>query len=138
MVFAFGTNFAFGVFFVPVQTEFHWTSAVTAGAFSLCMIVQGLMGIVMGGLTDRFGPRLVMVTSAILLGIGYLLMSQVSSIWQLYIYYGLIIGVGMSSGSATLLSTVARWFNVRRNLMTGIVLVGMSIGTLAAPPVSER
>jgi MFS family permease len=138
MVVAFGTNFAFGVFFVPVQKEFGWTSAMTAGAFSLCMIVQGMMGIVMGGLTDRFGPRLVMVSSAILIGIGYYLMSGVNAIWQLYIYYGLIIGVGMSSGYVTLLSTVARWFNMRRNLMTGVVLVGMSIGTLAAPPISER
>jgi MFS family permease len=138
MMIAFGTNFAFGVFFIPVQTEFGWTSAMTAGAFSLCMIMQGIMGIVTGGLTDRFGPRLVMTVSAILLGVGYLLMSQITSIWQLYVYYGLIIGVGMSTGYVTLLSTVARWFNVRRNLMTGMVLIGMSIGTLVAPPVSQQ
>jgi MFS family permease len=138
MVFAFGTNFAFGVFFKPVQNEFGWTSAMTAAAFSLAMIVQGIMGIVMGSFTDRFGPRLVMTVSGLLLGIGYLLMSQINDLWQLYVYYGLIIGIGMSSGYVTLLSTVARWFNIRRNLMTGAVLIGMSIGTLVAPPVSDR
>ena len=138
MVFAFGSNFAFGVFFKPVQDEFNWTRAMTAGAFSLCMIVQGIMGTVMGGLTDRFGPRLVMTVSGILIGIGYFLMAQVNSLWQLYVFYGLIIGVGMSSGYVTLLSTTARWFVKRRNLMTGIVLIGMSIGTLLAPPISER
>jgi MFS family permease len=138
MVFAFGTNFAFGVFLVPVQTEFGWTRAMTSGAFSLCMIMQGLMGIVMGWMTDRFGPRLVMTISGIILGVGYLLMSRVSNLWQLYFYYGVVIGIGMSSGYVTLLSTTARWFNKRRNLMTGLVLIGMSVGTLIAPPVSER
>jgi len=138
MVFMFGTNFAFNVFFKPVQNEFGWTSAMTASAFSLCIIVQGLMGIVMGGLTDKFGPRLVMTTSGVLLGVGYLLMSQVTSIWQFYVFYGLVIGIGMSSAYVTLLSTTARWFNKRRNLMSGIVLVGMSVGSLVAPPVSER
>ena len=136
MVFAFGSNFAFGVFFKPVQDEFNLTRAMTAGAFSLCMIVQGIIGTVMGCLTDRFGPRLVMTASGILLGIGYLLMAQVNSLWQLYVFYGVIIGIGMSSGYVTLLSTTARWFNKRRNLMTGIVLIGMSIGTLLAPPIS--
>jgi MFS family permease len=138
MVLAFGTNFAFGVFFVPVKTSFGWTSAMTAGAFSLSMLMQGIVGVLMGGLTDRFGPRVIMTFSGILLGIGYWLMSMVGNLWQLYLYYGVIIGVGMSSGYVTLLSTIARWFNIRRNLMTGIVLIGMSIGTLVAPPVSER
>jgi MFS family permease len=138
MVFAAGINFAFGVFFNPVRTEFGWTSAMTAGAFSLSVIIQGLMGIVMGGLTDRLGPRLVMTVSGIILGLGYFLMSQISNLWQLYIYYGVIIGLGTSSGYVTPLSTVARWFNIKRNLMTGIVLIGMSLGTLVAPIVSER
>ena len=138
MVFAAGINFAFGVFFEPVRTEFGWTSAMTAGAFSLSMIIQGLMGIVMGGLTDRLGPRIVMTISAVILGIGYYLMSRIDTLWQLYLYYGVIIGVGTSSGYVTPLSTVARWFNVKRNLMTGIVLIGMSLGTLIAPIVSER
>ena len=138
MVFFFGTYFAFGVFFIPVKTSFGWTNAMTAWAFSLSILVQGIVGIAMGGLTDKFGPRVIMTSSAIILGIGYWLMSMVGSLWQLYLYYGVIIGIGMSSGYVTLLSTVARWFNIRRNLMTGIVLIGMSIGTLIAPPVSER
>ena len=127
MVFAFGSRQAFGVFFIPVQTEFSWTRAMTSGAFSLCMIMEGLLGIVAGGLTDRFGPRLVMTASGILLGIGYVLMSQISSLWQLYLYYGVIVGVGMSSSYVTLVSTTARWFSPRRSLMTALVLIGMSL-----------
>jgi len=60
MVANFGSYFAYGVFFKPMSTEFGWTRAMTSGAFSLSMIVQGLGGVIVGGLTDRLGPRMVM------------------------------------------------------------------------------
>ena len=95
------------------------------------------MGIVMGFLTDRLGPRLVMTISCFLLGMGYLLMSQVSSIWQLYLFYGVIVGTGMGGAWVPLLSTVARWFAKRRGMMTGIVLTGTGIGTLVLSPAAS-
>ena len=137
MVAMWGTYFAFGVFFKPVLTEFGWTRATTSGAFSLSLILGGLLGVVMGRLTDRLGPRMVMTLCGFLLGIGYLLMSQLSAIWQLYLFYGVIIGAGMGGAWVPLLSTVARWFTKRRGMMTGIVLAGTGIGTLVAPPVAN-
>jgi len=100
--------------------------------------VQGLLGIAMGRLTDRFGPRLVLTISGFLVGVGYLLMSYISTVWQLYLFYGVIIGAGMGGSWVPIVSTIARWFAKRRNLMTGIVLTGVSIGTLIAPPVASR
>jgi hypothetical protein len=55
MMIIFGAYHAFGVFFKPLLTEFGWTRAVTSGAFSLSQIVHGMLGIFMGGLTDRLG-----------------------------------------------------------------------------------
>jgi len=133
-----GTYYAFGVFFKPVLTEFGWTRAMTSGAFSLSMIMHGLVGVVMGGLNDRLGPRIVMTLCGFLLGLGYLLMSQVSTFWQLYLFYGVIIGTGMGGAFVPLLSTVARWFVARRGTMTGIVLVGTGIGALIGPPVANQ
>jgi len=137
MVVIFGVYLAFGVFFKPVLTEFGWTRAMTSGAFSLSMVVHGLLGIVMGGLNDRFGPRIVMTLCGFLLGLGYLLMSQIGAVWQLYLFYGLIIGIGMGGSWVPLLSTVARWFATRRSMMTGIVVAGIGIGTLIVPPVAN-
>lgn len=132
-----GAYAAFGVFFKPVLNEFGWTAATTSGAFSLSMLLFGLLGIVMGGLTDRFGPRMVLTLCGFLLGLGYLLMSQTSQVWQLYLFYGVIIGTGMGGSWVTPVATVARWFARRRALMSGIVLAGLSIGTLIAPPVAN-
>ena len=137
MVAIFGLYYTFGVFFKPVLTEFGWTRAMTSGAFSLSAITQGLLGIAMGGLTDRFGPRVVMTLCGFLLGLGYLLMSQIGAIWQLYLFYGLIIGVGMGGSFVPLMSTVARWFVKRRSMATGIVAAGIGVGTLVAPPVAN-
>lgn len=137
MLLAFGTFYGFGVFFKPLSTEFGWTRTVTSGAYSLAAFLSGLLAIVMGRLTDRFGPRIVMTLCGFLLGLGYLLMSQVSAIWQLYLFYGVVIGVGMSGFFVPPLSTVARWFVKRRGIMTGFVVAGIGIGILVIPQVAN-
>lgn len=132
-----GTYYSFGIFFKPLLTEFGWTRAMTSGAFSLSTILHGMGGIFAGRLTDRFGPRMVIRITGLLLGLGYLLMSQTNSIWQLYIFYGIMIGVGMGGPFVPLLTTTARWFVVRRGLMTGIVAAGIGLGAIIMPPVAN-
>ncbi len=138
MVLIYGAYYAFGVFFKPVLTDFGWTRAMTSGAFSLSMIVNGLLAIVMGGLTDRFGPRVVLTLCGFLLGLGYLLMSQIGAVWQLYLFYGVIIGTGMGGSWVPILSTVARWFTKRRGMMSGIVLTSTGFAALIAPQVANQ
>lgn len=138
MVVSWGLYIVFGVFFNSFLDEFGWTRAVISGAYSLSSIIAGLLGIVMGGLTDKFGPRLVVTFCGVLLGVGYFLMSQVGTVWHLYLFFGVIIGIGMSGLWVPLLSTVARWFTGRRSLMTGIVISGLTIGQMIGPPVISR
>lgn len=135
---AFGTFFTFGVFLESVLLEFNWTRTMTSGAFSICMLLQGFLSIGMGRLTDKFGPRMVITASGVFLGWGYLLMSQISAIWQLYLFYGVMIAIGMSPAFVTPSSTIARWFAKKRGMMTGIVLSGSGIGTMIMPPVASR
>jgi len=101
------------------------------------MIVTGLFGIPMGILNDRLGPRIVMTLCGLFLGMGLLLMSRITSIWHLYIFYGLMIGIGISS-FVPAASTVARWFVQRRTFMTGIVLAGTGMGAIVGPPVAAN
>jgi MFS family permease len=138
MLAVYGAYFAFGVFFKPMLAEFGWSRAVISGAFSISMVTQGLIGVVVGRVTDRLGSRILMTLCGFLLAIGYLLMSQVNAVWQIYMIYGVVIGAGMSASFISLTSTVARWFIKRRGIMTGIVLSGTGIGGLIAPPVATR
>lgn len=128
-----GADNTFGVFFVPLLTEFGWSRALISGASSFRFIIAGLMSIIVGRLTDKFGPRLLMVITVFFFGLGYLLMSQVTTVWQLYLFYGLVIGIGMSSIDVVALSTIARWFARKRGMMTGIVKVGTGAGQLVFP-----
>src|SRR3989304_3649922 len=101
-----GVHFPFGIFFKPVSGEFGWTRAATSGAFTFYSIFHGALFILTGRISDRFGPRPMLVASGILFGLGFLLMSTISSIWQLYLYYGVLIAIGMSGGFVPLMSTV--------------------------------
>ena len=132
-----GTNYSFGVFFKPLLVEFGWTRAMTSGAFSLSLVLTGFLSVVAGKLTDRFGPRLVVTVCGCFLGLGYLLVSQTSAIWQLYLFYGVLVGVGMAGSFVPLASTIARWFVRRRGMMTGIAVSGLGVGTLIMPLVAN-
>ncbi len=133
MLFAIGGNSTFGVFFKPVLVEFGWTRAMTSGAFSLRMLLGACLAIVVGRLNDRFGPRLLLTVGGLLLGLGYILMSQATTVWHLYLFFGVMVSFAMSGTFVPLISTVARWFSKRRALMTGIVLAGMGSGTMIVP-----
>ena len=138
VIIAHGAQYTFGIFFKPILTEFGWTSAATSGAFSLYLVLWGLLSIFVGRLNDSFGPRIVMTASGFFLGLGYLLMSQVSVLWQLYLFYGVIIAIGMSGAWVPLISTVPKWFVKRRGLMTGIVTSGSGIGTILLSLAASR
>ncbi len=137
MMVMWGIHSSFGVFFKPLVAEFGWTRAVVSGAFSLCLIVSGLTAIVWGRLTDKLGPRLVVTAGGCFLGLGYLLMSQISATWQLYLFVGVIIGIGLGVAWVPLLSPVARWFVKKRGMMTGVVIAGVGVGIMIMPPAAS-
>jgi MFS family permease len=132
-----GTFHAFGIFFNPMVAEFGWTRAMTSGTFSVSLLLSGFSAILMGRLTDKLGPRLVTVICGVLLGLGYILISQINAVWQLYLLYGVLIGIAMGAAWVPLMSTVARWFIDKRSMVTGIVLTGLGIGSLLGPPFAS-
>jgi MFS family permease len=134
-----GTLYTFSVFFGPLSTEFGWTRAATSGAFSLYMILHGFLYIFTGKMNDKLGPRIVMSLCGLLMGAGYMMMAFTGEIWHIYLFYGVIIAVGMSGGYVPLTSTVTRWFtgNSKRGLMVGISVAGVGLGTMIFPPLAR-
>jgi len=132
-----GTYNTFGIFLKPLISELGWTRATTSGAFSLVYLLFGLLSVVAGRLTDKLGPRIVLVTCGLFLGAGYLLMSQVNSVWQLYVFYGLMVGSGLGGADAPILTTVARWFVKRRGILTGVAKAGSGVGIFVIPPLAN-
>ena len=85
LVGSFGTQLCFGVFLKPLSEEFGWTRAATSGAMSVLMGVSGLIGIIMGKLTDRYKVRVIIIIGVLIGGLSYLLLSNINSLWQLYV-----------------------------------------------------
>jgi MFS family permease len=129
----YGVRFAYGVFFKPMAAQLGMNAATTSAAYSISFLMEGVFSLVSGGLADRFGPRIVLSCSSILVAAGYCLMPLVHSPWQLFLFYGIILGIGMGAMFTPLVSMTARWFVARRNLMTGIVSSGAGAGMLAVP-----
>jgi MFS family permease len=137
MVMAYGVRTSFGVFFKPIEAEMGWSRALISGAVTVSMIVQGLWGIYMGRINDKFGSRWVLTLCSFFLGLGLILVSLTTYSWQLYIFYGILAGLGMGGVFVALMSTVSRWFIKKRALMSGVVLAGIGVGTVTFAPVSN-
>ncbi len=128
-----GIHNSFGIFFTPLIHEFGWSRASVAGAGSVSVLIHGIGSIIAGGMNDRIGPRRIMTGCGILMGAGYMLMSRVDTLWEIYLFYGLIVGIGVSGTDVVLLSTAARWFHTRRGIITGIIKVGTGLGMVVMP-----
>ena len=128
-----GCMFAYGVFFKALEADLNWSRTTLSATYSISFLVIGVLGILAGRFSDRFGPRWVLRIAGVLFGLGYALMYFISSPWQMYLFYGLLVGAGISAHDVVLLSTVARWFDKRRGIMTGIVKIGAACGQMTIP-----
>ncbi|WP_457551692.1 MFS transporter [Desulfobacula sp.] len=124
---------SFGIFFDPLIKEFGWSRATISGAASLGFLVNGTASILLGNLNDRFGPRIIMSVCGLFLGLGFFLMRNLNSIWQLSLFYGLIAYVGLGGIDVIPLSTISRWYHKKRGMVSGIIKVGTGVGMFIMP-----
>lgn len=90
-----------------------------------------------GRVADRFGPRLVVTGSGLLVSCSYLLMSQITAIWQIYLVYGVLLSLGVAGIFVPVFSTIARWFITKRGLTSGIATAGIGVGIIIMPPLAN-
>ncbi len=128
-----GCVFAYGVFFTVLEEEFGWSRTQLSTATALAFLSMGCTAIVAGRLNDQIGPRWVIAVTGTCTGAAYLFMYFLSSPWQLYLIYGVFVGLGLAAHDVVTLSTVARWFPRRRGVMSGVVKVGTAGGQMLVP-----
>ncbi|MGI9419760.1 MAG: MFS transporter [Geminicoccaceae bacterium] len=131
-----GLLFSYSLFFKTFEDEFGWSRTTLSGAASLAFLMMGVLATPLGHLSDRVGPRPVLAATGLACGFGYALISQVAEPWHLFAIFGLFIGLGMSTHDVVTLSSVARWFNRRRGMMTGVVKTGTAAGQMLLPPIA--
>jgi OFA family oxalate/formate antiporter-like MFS transporter len=137
LLLTYGVQYSFGVFFTTMLRELGWSRASLAGAFSLYSLVYITLSLYTGYLVDRIGPRWVISLGGFFLGIGMILVSWIQAPWQLYLFYGCLAGIGMSTAYVPCTATAVKWFKRRRGLAVSVTGCGASLGIIVFPPLSE-
>ena len=132
-----GVRSAFGVFIKPMEAEFGWDRTALSLVAALGFVFNGASGPVVGRLADRWGSRIVLASSGVLLGVGALSAALIVSLWQLYATVGVIVAIGAGAASPGVAAVVVtRWFESRRGLALGIVGGAMASGQLLVIPLA--
>ncbi len=126
-----------GAFIIPLSKEFGWDTAQISGPLAVRLILFGLMAPFAAALIERFGVRNVVVSAIGLIVAGLLLALTMSSIWQLFLYWGIVIGLGTGLTALVFAAIVSnRWFSARRGLVLGMLTAANSTGQLVFLPLA--
>ncbi len=135
LLFSAGVRNATGVLFEPLEASFGWDRASVSLAFAISLVFFGLGAPLGGWLIDRYGPRRLMLGGLALIAVGLALLLTMTALWQFYLYWGVLIGIGTGAVSGTLGGSVAlRWFNQYRGQALGVFSAAAAAGQLLFLP----
>ncbi len=134
----FGITYSFGAFFDSMSADFDSGRGATSAVFSITMFFIFSGGMVSGSITDRYGPKPVLIFGGLCLGLGLYLTSLVNSIWMGYLTYGLGVGIGVSCVYVPMVAVVGAWFDKRRATAIGFAVTGIGFGTLLMAPLAAN
>ena len=123
-----GSFVSISVFLRPLTDELGWGRGDTTFAYLAGSIALGLGGIAMGHLADRYSTRRVVLAGVVALGLSLLLLGRQDSLWQFYLLYCLLGGLGAGAFQVPLLTNIGYWFDRRKGLALGIASAGLVLG----------
>jgi MFS family permease len=125
-----------GVFIVPLQKEFGWSTAEISSALSIRFVLFGLMAPFAAALMNKYGLRNVTLTALLTVVSALVLSLGMNQVWQLILLWGVVVGIGTGMTALVLSATIAtRWFNARRGLVIGILTASVATGQLVFLPL---
>ena len=131
-----GTVGAPGVFIVPLQQEFGWSTAEISSALSIRFVLFGLMAPFAAALLNRYGLRNITLLAQVIVVSALLASLAMTKIWHLVLLWGFVIGIGTGMTALVLGATIAtRWFVARRGLVVGVLTASTATGQLVFLPL---
>jgi MFS family permease len=133
----FGAVYSYAAFAEEIGAAFSSSRASISIVYALsggsCFFVSAPTG----PLADRIGARILAVVGMLLVGLGFLVAAAATSLVEVYVGYGVLVGLGCGFGYVPAIAAVQRCLNVHRGLASGIAVSGIGIGTALVPPVAE-
>jgi MFS family permease len=131
--------YSFSVFIKSLARDFHTSRTSISFAFTLANVMQSVGAPLIGRLVDRFGAHKVIVPSTVIFGLVIISFKYFStSLWQLYAFFIVIGLIGTGTAPVPYGIVVSRWFDRRRGLALGLMMMGLSSGAILMPPIAQR
>ncbi len=134
---AIGALFSLAVFLQPMAEATGWTRTGISSAMTLDFLTMGVAAFGWGALSDRFGPRIVVLAGALLLGLGLALASRATSLLEFQLIYGIVVGVAAGAVFAPMIATVTGWFDRHRSLAVSLISAGMGVAPMTISPFAQ-
>ena len=135
---AMGALLSLPVFLAPMSADTGWSRGGIGFAMTLNFLSMGLASAVWGSLSDRYGPRMILTASVVMLGVGLALASRSTSLLEFQLVYGLLIGVAAGGLMVPLMSTVTLWFDRHRALAVSLVSSGIGVAPMTVSPFAAQ
>ena len=128
---SFGTSTSIGVYFKPIVEEFGWLRGDLSLGIAIGYFLFALSSPIIGRIIDRIGVRPVFIVGIVMMATGFGLMSMVSRLWHVYVYFGVLVALGGASTTfVTVSATVILWFEKRRGMALSVANAGGALGLL--------
>lgn len=133
---AVGAMFSLAVFLREITAATGWSYTSVSGAMTLNFLAMGAAGFGWGALSDRIGPRSVVLAGAVLLGLGLFLASHAQSPLQFQLAFGLLVGIAVGSFFTPMIAAVMGWITEHRGLAVSLVSVGVGVAPMTMSPLA--
>jgi len=125
--------YAYSVFIPFLVEDLHLTRAEVSAPFSLCVVVYSVTSLITGRLTDRLGPRRIILLAGGLMGAGFVVLGLARNSLHLFLGCSLLYGLGMSGAFIPMSATIVRWFVAKRGLALALANLGGSAAIALGP-----
>ena len=134
---AIGSMFSLAIYLQPMSADTGWSRTGISSAMTLDFLVMGAAGFGWGTLSDRFGPRPVVLAGAVLLGLGLVLASGTTSLLAFQLTYGVVVGLAAGAFFAPMIAAATNWFTDNRSLAVSLVSAGMGVAPMTISPFAR-
>lgn len=132
---AIGAMFSLPVLLTPMTETTGWSRTGISAAMTIGFIAMALGSMAWGTVSDRFGPRLVVLTGSCLLTLAMVFASYSRTLLEFQLVFGLLVGIATSAIFAPMMATVTGWFDTQRSLAVSLVSAGMGMAPMTMSPI---
>ena len=133
---AIGALFSLPVLLRPIAQDTGWSTTGISSAMTFAFVALALGSIAWGNLSDRFGPRIIVLAGSVLLTTGLALASLATSLVAFQLLFGVLVGASAAAIFAPMMACVTGWFDTRRSLAVSLVSAGMGMAPMTMSPLA--